>query len=135
MRKTMNILSIFVLVTALLSINAFPVFADSSFPSKSFKNSKSIKVEFDKLFPVEEPEIIYISGSSNTLYKEFSSQEDALEMIKSKVPLLKHIQEIYSLEDLSDNNWFDYQSGMYSLTEDSNKSLKINESSYDFRLP
>ena len=128
------------LSTLLMSSAALSVNADSDFLLQDNSDesiTEKVTYSYATLSNIEEVidgGSIIVNGEENKLYRTFENQEAAIEDIKAKIPTLLNVLAIqFDLDELSDNNWKEYQDSMYMLFDSDNKPKDYNESNQEFR--
>lgn len=134
MKKVISgLLSVVVLLVSL----TIPVFAKEEVRELD-TNSRNVPI-LEGIGKIIEGGTIEIEGTENALYIEFEEQNVAIEDLKNKIPvLLDDICQLYDLGELSDDNWKQYQTAMYSLLElkprnysEANGDIKILRAFFD----
>ncbi len=105
-----------------LSINESEVISYGNYCNSPLLNDLGIIIRNDT---------IKINGIDNPLFCTFEDGDEAIEKLKNKVPnILSEISELYSLDEINNDNWKDYKNGMYSLIEENDN---FNEGNIEFR--
>lgn len=121
-----------------LLVLSMPIVSFSESENKDYKNDEitefiSIKDEFDSMFLLKEKERINIQSVENSLLQEFESQSDAISKIKNRCEnVLINLEEYYGFDNLSDENWKEYQEALYRILDDEFASFRVSESDYEY---
>ncbi len=99
----------------------------------SHEENISIKEEFDDTFSLKK-ETIILDGVQTNLFREFTSQENALMQVKKRCSiLLNKIMNSHDLEVLTESNWQDYYTKMKAIFDDEKTKNLVKESDYEYR--
>lgn len=108
-----------VIVVSMLLIPAQSIFAKNAKQESdsSTEHVVSIKPEFDKMFEINNSKTVTLKGTTNKMFIEFKSQDNALNKVKRKCAnLIGKLKQQYGLDELSEANWKEYYDSHSYLT-------------------